>query len=140
MISIFLTCWSSTHFYSTNLVLWAYSTSLFFYHLSIKNYNRYRHMIVLSITLKLCSMRNFILFYGNIWDRVNILHSFFVHYLTALSDEIHIHVSIHERMVMKELSMIKSNFKWLYGREYEVLDVSSNGKSYVISKFFVTIY
>ena len=101
MISILLTFCSSTHFYSTNLVLWAYSTSLFFYHLSIKNYNRYRHMIVLSITLKLCSMRNFILFYGNIWDRVNILHSFFVHYLTALSDEIHIHVSIHERMVMK---------------------------------------
>ena len=77
MISIFLTFCSSTHFYSTNLVLWAYSTSLFFYHLSIKNYNRYRHMIVLSITLKLCSMRNFILFYGNIWDRVHILHSVF---------------------------------------------------------------
>ena len=46
MISIFLIFCSSTHFYSTNLVLRAYSTSWFFYHLRIKNYNRYRHKIL----------------------------------------------------------------------------------------------
>ena len=85
MISIFLIFCSSTHFYSTNLVLWADSASWFFFHdLIFKNYNRYRHKIFLSITLKLRSMRNSILLYGNIWDRVNILHSFFVHWLTAV--------------------------------------------------------
>ena len=34
-----------------------------------------------------------------------------MHCLTAKSDEIHIDVSIHERMVMKELSMIIPNTK-----------------------------